>query len=66
MRNAERPRGIQREICYVLLNLYKLYLQKDHWAQSANPPVEKSESPPHILERKPHPGRHQPNYRNPV
>lgn len=51
---------------YQKSNLYKIYLLKDRLARSANPPVEKYGSPPHILGRRQHPGIHQPSYRNPV
>lgn len=43
-----------------------IYLLKDCSAHNANPPVERSGSPPHILGRGQHPDIHQPNYRNPV
>ena len=39
---------------------------KGRLAHDANPLVEKSECPPHTQERRRHPDRHQPDYRNPI
>lgn len=63
----EKTKKIQFHSKYLQIsNLYKLYPLKDYSAQNANPPVEKSGSPPHTLGRRQHPGRHQRDYKNPV